>query len=205
MSTRAAPQVVETCFACSQPLPPRSAPGEALIRPACLGCKLDARLDFGGASLATVLRTEGPRLEGSGLSYIVNSVQVNGHRGWVDFVAGGYAIFEEIHPSEDFFDFVMQHVEPWASMMRHLRAGGAPDREPNRIAELLARTAADSLFRVQARWDLAQRAAEARAAVGTLASSEDALRIWEMMHAGPERTASLDQLVARLATLSHTP
>jgi len=56
-------------------------------------------------------------LEGSGLNAVLNPVIVDGRRAWADFAGGGYALFEEIHPSRDHFDFVVQHIEPWRRVL----------------------------------------------------------------------------------------
>ncbi|GAB4581768.1 MAG: hypothetical protein Fur0022_45180 [Anaerolineales bacterium] len=50
-------------------------------------------------------------LEGSGLNYLINPVTVNGLRAWCDFHFETPAIYEEIFPSQTYFDFFIQHAE----------------------------------------------------------------------------------------------
>ena len=50
-------------------------------------------------------------LEGSGLNHLINPVTVNGLRAWCDFHFETPVIYEEIFPSETYFDFFVQHAE----------------------------------------------------------------------------------------------
>lgn len=50
-------------------------------------------------------------LEGSGLNYLINPVTLNGLRAWCDFHFENPTIYEEIFPSDTYFDFFIQHAE----------------------------------------------------------------------------------------------
>jgi hypothetical protein len=50
-------------------------------------------------------------LEGSGLNYLINPVKIGHLRGWCDFHFESPVIYEEIFPSETYFDFYVQHAE----------------------------------------------------------------------------------------------
>ncbi len=50
-------------------------------------------------------------LEGSGLNYLINPVKINSLRAWCDFHFEAPVIYEEVFPSETYFDFFVQHAE----------------------------------------------------------------------------------------------
>jgi hypothetical protein len=50
-------------------------------------------------------------LEGSGLNHLINPVTLNDLRAWCDFHFEAPILYEEIFPSETYFDFFVQHAE----------------------------------------------------------------------------------------------
>ena len=50
-------------------------------------------------------------MEGNGLNYLINPVGILSHRAWCDFHFESPAIYEEVFPSETYFDFFVQHSE----------------------------------------------------------------------------------------------
>lgn len=65
-------------------------------------------------------------LEGPHLSFILNPVSIEGTRGWIEFVAGGAIVVEEIFPSKTYFQFTVQHypkcVDGLYSLYRNYRS-----------------------------------------------------------------------------------
>ena len=105
----------KACFVGEEsPLLARERPGRWFAcRAVCHDHKLQAIL-VSGENLHTFLDRRPDKtfpLEGSGLNYLINPVDVEGHRGWCDFHFETPAIYEEVFPSETYFDFYLQHVE----------------------------------------------------------------------------------------------
>lgn len=50
-------------------------------------------------------------LEGSGLNYLINPITIKGIRAWCDFHFETPVLYEEIFPSNTYFDFYVQHAE----------------------------------------------------------------------------------------------
>jgi hypothetical protein len=92
-------------------------------RAACGACHHRTRLVVGGASLPEVLRSTRPYpLEGNGLNVVLNPVEIDGHRGWASFFGGSFQVLEEVHPSRDYFDFAVQHVDPGPAILTAIHA-----------------------------------------------------------------------------------
>ncbi len=178
------------------------------VASSCNTCKERARLASGNALLTTVMTSTRPYpLEGSGLNAIINPVSIDGHRGWCDFAAGGYAVFEELLRSSDYFDFVVQHVEPWAGMMRTVRAAAPADRVPERIVELLRRSPAripgtDNLSLLQQHSYYGRLTAAVLGANPLILTNEDAWRLIDLVRreeaaaASPALSGMIDRLIA---------
>jgi hypothetical protein len=49
--------------------------------------------------------------EGEAFSFVLNPVTVASRRGWVQFKFGGFAVYEELFPSSNFFEWATMH---WA-------------------------------------------------------------------------------------------
>lgn len=197
------------CFVCSVPLSSISGLGADLKR-ACDTCKHRARLTPGNALLTTILHSSGSHpQEGSGLNAILSPVIIDGRRGWCDFAAGGYAVFKEVATSSDYFDFLAQHIEPWAGVLRSLQELPRAERVPDRVLNLLRRAPArfpglDNLTILKDHWDYVQRVADTLAAHPPITSTEDAWRIADSI-AGehpPATPQSLSAMLDRMVRLS---
>jgi len=201
-----------TCFACGAAVD--LVPG-LRARLACPACKGGARLVVGGALLETVLESSRPHpLEGSGLNTILNPVEIDGRRGWADFAGGGYAVFEEVLPSADWFDFAVQHSELWHDVLRHLSS--SPRSAPSRVAEIAGLVASAAPLRpflpnielLLIWWLDAQAGLQALADQGPILTNDDAWRIAEARPRPSEGnpSAACAALLQRLAALAeHRP
>jgi hypothetical protein len=105
----------ESCFICQPKQTARNleSPFKWIEpRPACSEHGAQAVLANGErvSSFLARDRAEGEfPLEGGGLNYCLNPVFIDGIKGWTDFAAGGWAVIEEIFPSHNYFEFVVQH------------------------------------------------------------------------------------------------
>jgi hypothetical protein len=177
--SRSAVAGTERCFVCNADLGESST---ATMRFACPTCKARARLVSSDVPLDTLLRSTRPDpLEGSGLNALLGPVQIDGHRGWCDFAMGGHAVLQEIFPSRDYFDFMLQHAEPWAGVMRALRATPAVPADAGRIEALIRQIpqrgpGIDNLEWLDALWGRAEAAAAVLAVTPPLASNE---AVWQ--------------------------
>ncbi len=71
--------------------------------------KAAAVLPTGERLSAFLAREKAMWPEGELYSYLINPVDVEGHRGWLHFKFGGYAILEELFPSADFSEWLAMH------------------------------------------------------------------------------------------------
>ncbi len=190
-----------TCFACDAPVPPL--PGLA-ARLACADCKSRARLILGGASLAAVLASSRPEpLEGSALGPLLNPLDLDGRRAWALFAAGGWAVAEEIHPSDDWFDFTVQHAADWPRLRATLRA--AREATPARVvleAVLAGQTGPLTLGRLVGWWSAAAQARRILAGHGPILTNADAWAAAEALAPGDLDAASRIACVERLLVLA---
>jgi hypothetical protein len=105
----------KACFVDEEPpLLAREKPGKWYVcRIACDDHKQQAVL-ASGENLFTFLDRRINKtfpLEGSGLNYLINPVKVNGLCAWCDFHFETPVIYEEVFPSDTYFDFYVQHIE----------------------------------------------------------------------------------------------
>ena len=168
------------CFVCRPPYV-----AEPLIDgyppAACTKCTGRARLVLGDALVADVVRPAEPLpTEGNLPSFLLNPVVIDGRRGWVDFAEGRYLIFEEVTPSTDFFDYLVQHVGPWPGLLRSLSGDEQLDALAHEAADAMRVNApphsdsrVNDLRRLYLCWYLSRRADAVIAARGPIRSSED--------------------------------
>ncbi len=201
MNTSRTPEPPDTCFVCVRPVDRRGL--ENIRAPlACLECKSRARLASTNALLSDVLHSERPYpLEGSGLASFLNPLLIDGRRAWADYTAGGVATFEEVFPSRDYFDFVVQHVEPVCDILEAFSALRDMD-ESIRIAVVkwlegqpdpVRKAFLDNLGRVEDLWDLSRGAEWALELQGPILTNADA---WRVLDAAP----GIDPFGERLKT-----
>ena len=156
--------------------------GHVLADMACIQCKGRARLLATNVELSTLLASTRPYpLEGSGLDVLLNPVMIDGRRAWADFTSGGFAVFREHRRSGDWFDFVVQHVEPGPRVLDSMRELGRHMQSPSgMMMSLMQRFAAggepgsDPLERLGTWWQLARAGALAATAAGPIRTNADA-------------------------------
>lgn len=196
------------CFVCSTPVSSIEELG-ATSRASCVSCKGRARLLAGGAVLREILESSEPDpLEGSGLNVILNPLEIDGLRCGADFAAGGFAVFEEVYPASDHFDFLVQHWEPWAGAMRVLKLRSRSDPgEPNEVAGLLrdiqTRMTGVDLEWLLRRWVQTLDASDALAKRSPIRHADDVYRVLDSL---PDRSTlpsdAAASMFARLASLA---
>jgi hypothetical protein len=181
---------VDTCFVCTELLD-RQGLESVRAAIACGSCKGRARLISTNALLKDVLQSVRPYpLEGSGLAYFLNPLHIDGKRAWADFVAGGVALFEEVHSSRDYFDFLVQHVEPWCEILDTFSVFQDTDKSPYVAVVNWVQSQSppdrkaflDSLDSLENCWDLAMNAKWALERHGPIRTNADA---WRVIDAAP--------------------
>jgi hypothetical protein len=82
-------------------------------RIACQLCAGQVQLQNGELLLSFMNRYEsdsGYGLEGSGLNPVINPVNLNGIRGWLEFFGSSWTVYEEVFPSKNYTEFFIQHT-----------------------------------------------------------------------------------------------
>ncbi len=99
------------CFVCGAATPP--VPSGFRSRASCNNCRARSRLLPSGVPLGQLLTaTDRGQLPTDGLSTLLNPLAIDAYRGWAGYAEGDFVIFEERERCKDWFDFVMQHIEP---------------------------------------------------------------------------------------------
>lgn len=176
---------------------------------ACRDCQSRARLVLGGALLAEVLRSTRPYpLEGSLLSFVLNPLEIDGRRCWADFVAGWVGLLQEVEPSTDMFDFMVQHCDPWPEITRSIdTVRFSSELERVGLAEVsskLSLAARENLEQLLTWWQAVQEGRRALDAFGPIRTNEHAWVVSESLFASrPHVTQSETQaMLTRLRHLS---
>ena len=170
-----------TCFVCGQHID-RAGLNDILTDLACIKCKGRTRLLATNVELSTLLASTRPYpLQGSGLNAILNPVVIDERRAWADFAAVGFEVFSEHKRSTDWFDFVVQHVEPGPRVLCRIREQGLLMEPPAAVITSITQeligggnpwlSPAD---RLTTWWQLARAGASALAVVGPIRSNADA-------------------------------
>lgn len=105
------------CFACHPKTPDlsRESPGSwCEPRTLCAIHKDTAILPTGEPLRAFLDRAEPDTWlpEGEIFSFVINPVTIANLRGWLCFKFGGYAVYEEVFPSSNFFEWATMHWAP---------------------------------------------------------------------------------------------
>jgi hypothetical protein len=189
------------CFVCGAP----NSYHLGRSRMACTACLARTRLVDGGALLSDVLRSEGGRLEGSTLAFLLNPVEIDGHRGWTDFVAGGVGVHEEVHPSTDMFDFNVQHDLFFGQLIHSIQTAALISAlETRRLIDIyvgLSGQARENLDKLCALWSRA-KAGQAVRAGKQLKTSDEVRRLADKMSEVLWRDDWLREMLLRIAELS---
>jgi hypothetical protein len=147
--------------------------------------------------------------EGSGLEELVNPVTIDGIRGWNEFVAGGWAVAEEIFPSKNLFEYRAQHRTVSVSTLYYVYNRYA---DANRngisdfIADLLKTGNLDEFHRLSQWWTMSNsiRAELQRREKIHADTIEESIEIYRSCSSHSAAGVRIEDFVADLSALSRS-
>jgi hypothetical protein len=175
------------CFVCGKATPP--VPEGFHTRASCNDCRAQARVLPAGVPLGQVLAAndERGRLPTDRLSPVLNPMAISAYRGWAGFAEGDCVIFEEREKCKDWFDFVMQHLDPGPELLRYV-AEHKPKLQT--AVESLREIAKEFPDRIQVwvrLWLITSAATKVLADRGPIHSTADAFAVLDAMENEPKK------------------
>lgn len=188
------PPGASSCFACNRPT--LGVPAAFHSRLACNDCTKKARLLPTGTALGAIIGSSSTwKQHGKLLNAVLNPIAIGAYRAWVGYSGDGVLVLEEQERSSDWFEFVVQHLDPGPRVLRWLLDQESLPVDARELMQAIARVVApQSLAPVMNAWALTRAGKGALAKAGPIHTAADLDAVMGAMQEEARELAESDDL-----------